>query len=508
MYSGFTIDVYSHFIKVTGYTRQGKDHLKDFAKRRNGQKGLVKIRGRFRPEIVRVFAASTKNRREFRFHRHQLDEVLKHIKNVLYSMNNVQVRYHAPPTAQEVEFNLNPKFELRDIQKGIVDYMSSDSYCKVVNAQTGLGKTVCAATAVGYMGYRTVLVVKGMYVDKWIGDCKEILGLKPGELLVIRGSADLKRLIDLGLSNQLEAKFIIITSKTMFNFYKAYEESNGESDEYGCKPDEFYGVLKAGVRLIDEVHQEFHANFRQDLYTHVQTTIDLSATIETDDPFINNMYKVKYPHEIRYKAIPYNKYIAVEAIHYTFHNPQLIRYERRGMESYSHVEFENSLMKHKKTLENYLVFIGQLVSERFQKHMENGQRCLIFCATVDLCQIVAKYLKELFPQFTTNSYTQENPYEELISNDISVSTIQSAGTAVDIPGLKVCLMTNAVGSKQANEQAVGRLRQLKNWPDVTPLFLYLVCDDIEKHIEYHERKKRYFADKVLTHISRDTKRKI
>ena len=83
-------------------------------------------------------------------------------------------------------------------------------------------------------------------------------------------------------------------------------------------------------------------------------------------------------------------------------------------------------------------------------------------------------------------------------SNIIVSTLKSAGTAIDIPGLKMTVMTVAVGSRQANEQAVGRLRVLKQWPDEQPEFIYLVCADVPSHLEYHRHKKEVLSDKILS----------
>ncbi|MNL29466.1 hypothetical protein D3C87_1511480 [compost metagenome] len=90
----------------------------------------------------------------------------------------------------------------------------------------------------------------------------------------------------------------------------------------------------------------------------------------------------------------------------------------------------------------------------------------------------------------------------MLESDIIVSTLKSLGTAQDIPKLLHVYMTDGLGSSQANLQAMGRLRDtiLKIWPDAVPTFYYLVCEDIEKHIEYHERKKETFQGRVVSHL--------
>lgn len=68
---------------------------------------------------------------------------------------------------------------------------------------------------------------------------------------------------------------------------------------------------------------------------------------------------------------------------------------------------------------------------------------------------------------------------------------------MDIPGLRIAGMTTALSSMQANLQAFGRLRKLKDWPDVTPRFYYFTCEDIPKHVEYANKKKEVFKPVAL-----------
>ena len=100
--------------------------------------------------------------------------------------------------------------------------------------------------------------------------------------MVVRGSQHMTTLIELAKENLLTAKIIIITNTTFRMFIDDYEENN-QTSMYGCKPIELFPLLKAGVRLIDEVHQDFHLNFKIDLYTHIHTTINLTATLKSDN---------------------------------------------------------------------------------------------------------------------------------------------------------------------------------------------------------------------------------
>lgn len=496
------LDVYSHNVKVSGFTRPGKEVLLEYC-RSLAQYGLTRVghgrNSRFVNAMLRVYTAVTADRAEFRFHVHQLNDFLDHLAANGYPKHRLDIHFHLPKPGAAVAFKMNEKFVPKDYQVPVIDYMVSEGHSKVVTLQTGKGKTFCALSATVKLATRTMLVIKGMYVDKWIEDVKDALGLKPGELMTVRGSAHLKALIQLAQAGELEAKFIICTNKTMYNFLQTYEKFNGEMADYGCSPAEFYETCGIGLRIFDEVHQDFHLNYRQDLYTHVPKTISLSATLVSDDPFMNKMYGIMFPQGMRFAGIAYHKYIAATALTYRFFEPNRVRYKSKGRGSYSHVELEEYLMKHKDMLQRYFQMIKHIADVTYIRKAVPGQKLLIFAATVDMCTLLREFLQKQYASYKVSRYVSEDEYENLLSSDITVSTVLSAGTAVDVPGLRIVLMTTALGSRQANDQALGRLRELKDWPDITPEFYYLVCLDIEQHLKYHDMKKENFADKVLSH---------
>lgn len=495
------IDVFSHNVKVYGFSYRGKEALLDYC-RGMAQYGLSKVaHNRFVRVMLRVFAASTADRSEFRFQKSQLEDLLRHLNFHGFTSAEIEINVREVLPGVPADMRMHKHILLRDYQVPIVEFLVFPAPVKVVTLQTGKGKTLCALKACAEIGKRTFLVIKGMYVEKWVSDVREAYQLKAGELIVVRGSAQLKDLMALAEAGELDCKFIICTNKTLYNYLEDYEKFKKDITTLGFPfmPEEFFEKLGVGVRLIDEVHQDFHLNFRLDLYTNVETTINLSATLESDDPFMNRMYEVAFPMKSRFQGAVYDKYIAVKALVYTMNNPNKIRWKAKGRGSYSHIMFEESLMKDKALLARYLEMITIVVENSYIVKREDGQKMLIFAASVQLCGIIAEHLASKWPSLAINRYVSEDNYEVLLSSDIAVSTLKSAGTAVDIPGLMICLMTDALGSKQGNSQALGRLRVLKDWPGITPEFLYLVCRDIPKHIEYHERKVENFSDKVLSH---------
>ncbi len=347
---------------------------------------------------------------------------------------------------------------------------------------------------------RTVIHFKGGYVERWKSDLEETFKFKRGEFLIVRGSKDMIALQKMALEGTLEAKVIIITSATMRDYIKYYEDTNGSTKIYPIKPIDFYPTIGAGFRVTDELHQEFHNNYRIDLYTHIPKSLGLSATMTSSDAFKNRMYDIGYPVMQRHDGGGYNVYIAVTAVLYHMDPDVKIRY--MGAQGYSHTTFEESLMRHKGLLKNYLKIVDHAIYHRFVSVREEGQTALVFFARVDLCTLMVERLRKMYPELNIVRYvgSENDSYEDFLEADIAVSTIGSAGTAVDKPNLRTSFMTTAIDSRQSNEQVLGRTRPLKDWPDVTPEFIYFGCLEIEQHMKYRRNKEEFFRGKVLSHM--------
>lgn len=503
------IDVYSHAIKVTQvYSDRDLRALLSFCKPLV-EMGLEKKGKRFYPKPLRTYAAATRDRKEFSFHRNQLNDLKFHLFNKLYfKEHEAPITYHA--TSLDIyprhDFKVVQMFPPRERQVGIIDYVLDnvtggkwDAIIKMVTLQTGGGKTFIAQYCMNVLKVRTVIHFKGGYVERWKGDLLKTFEFKKGELLIVRGSKDLIALQEMMLAGELKAQVIIITTATMRDYFKDYEESNGRSKVYPIKPIDFYPKMEVGFRIGDEIHQEFHNNFRIDLYTHVPKSLSLSATMEASDAFKNRMYAIAYPPNQRHDGGGYDAFIAVTALKYNLDVNTKIRY--MGAQGYSHTTFEESVMKNERVLKNYLKLIDRAVYDRFVSKFEWGQKMLIFCARVDMCTLLVERLKKMHPDLTTVRYvgSEGDSYEELLEADIGVTTVGSGGTAIDIPNLRVSIMTTFLDSRQSNEQVLGRTRRLKGWPDVTPEFVYFVCMDIEQSVKYMNNKKSFFSGKVISH---------
>lgn len=496
------IDVYSHHIQVSKFGRPVKDALLEYCKT-IAQYGLKRIGLRkFVKAMIRVYVGVTKDREQFNFHRNQLEEIIVFLGRHGVYRKQIWVVEHELYTPPTIEFDYHDNRTPRAYQDPLIHYIVDEGVNKVITLDPGRGKTFIALRAISMLKHRTFFTIKAMYIEKWINDAKEGFNFKKHELMVIKGSSQLKTVIELALAGELDAKIILCSNMTFFQYLKTYEIYGNMVKDLGyhVTPNNFFETLGIGLAVIDEVHQDFHLNYRTHLYSHVPKTLCLSGTLESDDPFINKMYGVMFPESIRCHENERHVYLTVEALIYTMENAdKRIKFINPGMKAYSHTRFEKSIMGQKPLLKKYMDMICDIVQNRYVNRVIGGHKMIVYCSTVKLCTLMANELKRRHPTMKVTRYVSEDEYEEMLTCDIIVSTLKSLGTAIDVPGLSHVLMTDNLGSRQANLQAAGRLRYMHDYPDLSPEFLYLVCTDIEKHREYHVKKMDIFNGRVKIH---------
>lgn len=501
-----TLVVATHHFLVRSIQAAAYPHVISFTQRFI-ERGQVRIPnpGR-RPTIlfnqpVRVYAAATADRKEFRFHINCLPQFLEHMALHFIKDEKIQRIDLLPPAAKKVRLPIKPEWSDRDHQVPVISYGLQDlPVSKFVDLQTGKGKSYSAMRIMAERGVLAVILIKPMYIDKWILDIAKTYDIDTKRIMRVEGGKHLMALIDQAKMGLLDCDLILISNKTYQNWLKTYERFGAASLDlgYGCTPEQFFETLEAGFRLIDEVHQDFHLNFKLDLYTHVEQSLSLSATLLGDNDFINSMYELAYPLKDRYQGGAYDKYARAEAIIYRAADPRRLRWKDAASGYYSHHTFEQSLLRkgNEQMLSNYFTLIRRVLENKWLgAEYHPGDRAIVFVASIAMATALTEYLKKIYPTKDVRRYVEDDPYDNLMDPDLRVSTLLSAGTAVDIALLTHVVMTTALSSSQGNVQGFGRLRKLPD--ERTPTFSYFVCEDIPKHIEYHEKKRKILETRAL-----------
>lgn len=377
----------------------------------------------------------------------------------------------------------------------------------VINDFIVTHNTVTSLVTASKIGKRLAVFVLGRYMDKWVDDIQKTYDISKKEICVIRGNSsllDASHWVSGGsLSDRNELpKVFIISINTISVWAKHYCDNPHDPtlEAYGCQLYEFINELGIGTVIFDEVHQHLYAVYRILCFMNVDWAISLSATLLSKDMIIDRVQHAMFPRHARFEEIKMEKYINCYACSYQvqhFANAR-IQIADYGSTRYSHTAFETSLLKHKTIGKQYIDMIVKLVRDTYHDRYMKDDKCIVFVAMANTAAEVKQAIKhdDLLKSYDTRTYLESDPYENAMEPDIIVSTVLSAGTALDIPNLRVAIMTISVDSPVSNLQTLGRLRKLK---DRDVHFYYLFCGSIPKHVEYHQNKVELFKNRVACH---------
>ena len=493
-----TIDIFSHHVSIsTKYNRAKQALLQLSSTLVEWTSAYVPRRGMVR-KPTKVYALANEEKTIFRFHRHHLDEAKQFLTQQGIKEKQITTRTHQPVAGAAIEFKDISGKTLRkeDNQPEIVDYLASDRPTKILTLQTGKGKTFCTLKALERMGTRAMVITNARHIKTWIKSLKENIELGNRDILQINGAKAMRDLLLLGREKALEAKIIVVSSTTLRNYFTACK--NYETDEYGTLPHEMFETLGVGCKIIDEAHENLHFNFIMELLTHVKTSIYLSATLVSSNTFANKILTILYPPYLRFQGAEYDRYIVAVNLEYGINSVHKLKY--MSAMGYSHNRLEESIFKQSDRRHNYLTMIQGLTESIYINNRQDGHKFLIFASKIETCVAIATMLQSLYPHLKVASFNGDDDDDNFYNQDIVVSTLGSAGTGRDLPGLVATLMTIAQGSRQQAEQVLGRLRKLRgDWANITPKFYYLSCPLIEQHRKYHEKKLEYYKPLVKAH---------
>lgn len=463
---------------------------------------LVPVRGQLFSEPDRVYATRNAKQTEYRFHINSLNDFKLHLDYQGIGIDKLEVITEPMYTPDIVEYKLLTDKTPYDYQQDAIDkYLLPDKpVSKLVDFQTGKGKGLTLQLCVMENKSRLLMIMKSGFLEKWKREMDSVFRLKSKDITIVKGADQLKSLIDDAVDGKPLSKIIMIGLTTMMIWINAHKENPEELKKAGfrCAPDELCKILRVGVRAFDEVHMCFHQCFSIDLHTHAPKTISMSATLFNKDPFISKMYKLMFPLNQRRPTLPLTQYIDVVATFYDFKRPDLIRTRAFGSTFHSSGAMEQSILGNKTTCLRWLELIKHTLEIGYMKVQRPKKRVVIYVYLKDTVNKIVHYLREQYPGYKVSSYIDKDPLDNILSSDITVSTLGSAGTNLDIPDLTNTILARDITSLQSNIQLLGRLRELKTDKHAVTLH-YLVANNIEKSYEYHLDKMKDFQGRVKSH---------
>jgi hypothetical protein len=361
--------------------------------------------------------------------------------------------------------------------------------------------TFCALSAASKKAVRTVIMLPPKYFGIWQKALKETYNNIEGRFVTVSGSAELQMVIDRALDNDLEWDVLLISSVTYRAYIEAYERlgENIKSVGYNVPPPRFHEALQIGLQINDEIQEDPGLVFRTDIFTNVAKQIYLSATPYTGNAFVTKMIDEMLPPETSCELPSYDVYIDAVRLLYSDPTVQSKDYLTPYKNTYNHARYETQMLKNKRRTDAYFNMVKRIVKGVYVNDRLPGQKMLILCATVQFIEKLTRFLQTEFPELVVGQHVSGSDFRKLQTNDLTVSTIKSAGTGQDIIDLREVLLLQATDSKKDNIQILGRLRKLKNFEGVTPRLTYMACQNIAHHVRYARNKEEHFTGKVNSH---------
>jgi len=465
----------------------------------------IKIKG-FSSNISiedRVFVSKIKNKGIYYLHRNQFFHLYNYLNKLNYQLtveDKIDERNYETIFAN---MTVRDGWKLREKQVPVADFiLNNPTGSKLIPLSTGSGKTFISLYSIAKLKQRLAIVILPAYIDKWVNDIINIHNATTTDVMTIQGSKEVRALIYLAKNNELKHNYYIFSNRTLSEYIKTYEENPDLCiDMYGASPIDLFPLLGIGVLLIDETHQHFYSIFKILLYSNVKFHLGLSATLMSDENVVRRVHKIVYPNNTVYGDTMIKKYIDVYPISYVIPDnlKKFFRTNTYGSKNYSHIAFEQSIMRKQDLAERYYKIIDGVIQDYYISEYQPKDKLLIFIATVQMATQLTDFLREKYKDKIVNRYCEDDPYENLMTSDIIISTVLSSGTAVDIPHLRVIIHTVSILSSVSNLQALGRLREL---PDRDVKFCYLYSDNIIKQKIYHMRRVELFKDRVANIIYR------
>lgn len=461
------------------------------------QHGLKKEGRRFVYGPIRTYAARDANKRTYRFHINQWEEFKQALRMFDVSLDKLTIFKRGEYEPFQVELPIFDQWKPREYQEPIINYIGQQMpISKFLELQTGLGKSFCAMSAMSTRQERAFVLVKPMYIEKWLDDMKRTYDIPKEDYYVIQGTDSLLGAMQRQKEGTFKAKIIVASNRTMQMYIKQYEEKGRDILDLGyeCTPEDLFEFFQVGFRLIDEVHQDWHFNYLFDLYTHVRSSLSLSATLLSTDEFIRRTYHTAYPIKDRYIHKELDKYVNCVAYIYGLKEPHKVRYSDPGSDTYSHNAYEAWIMKDDKRFQHYMDMLVYTINDTYIAQYKPGNRLMVFASTKEMCTRMAAHLGLVYPHLDVKRFIAGDPFENLMESDIRCATLIKAGTAVDVDKLQTTIMTNNVLSVQANVQAMGRTRKMKDGQEVN--FVWWCCEDILKHKAYHTARSELARERA------------
>ena len=383
----------------------------------------------------------------------------------------------SPQQGADVSFDMASWFSPKDERqaKAIHHLTTNDDPLRGLAIQTGGGKTATVIKTLSVLQKRA-LITMSRNIKQWVSEIKKFTNLTDDDIYVLQGGASIITLLET-IDTSRFPKIIIGSNKTL----KQWCDQQGGYEDIPPFTD-ICSLFDIGIRVIDEAHLNFYSNLIMDLQINPAITIPLTATFDVNDRKIKTIFDRYYPERIRFGENDYRRYVDIYAYSYiTGYNDVPLR-RLKTQEGYNHSRFEAWLLKNVSKLAHIYENVYRVIIDSHYINIRQPEdKMLIFCSTRQMCRCIANMIQDDYPDEKCGAYLGETDESVLDDLSIIVTTYLSGGVGTDIKNLRTVLLTISMKSRPANEQILGRLREL---PDRTPEFVYIYHKGIPNQVDH------------------------
>jgi hypothetical protein len=349
--------------------------------------------------------------------------------------------------------------------------------------------TFCALFSAHHVGERVLITVLPRFVDIWVKAFGEFYNIKPEDVVVadIIGVPELHQAI---VNNVIDPKIIILPLTKIDIYLKKMRD-----DETLPSLDQVFDDLSCGIRVIDEAHESIYSVYSSLMFGNHKRTFVLSGTLKGDDEFVNKIYNAIFPFSCYLRSPEHTPYMHVVAY---FHRMDMNKHRInvKGFGGFSQNLLEAGILKRPQLFESYYQMLMGAYKQFYLDDYREEQKVLWFFGTIDFCEKFNERLLQDYPDLDSIVFTSKTNKKDPTAyreHRCVVTTPGSCGTGRDIPKLFTVFSPIAVSSSQRNNQMVCRTRPVdKWWPGLMPNFVYFVCSDIPKTVEYGRKRRELF----------------
>lgn len=343
---------------------------------------------------------------------------------------------------------------------------------------TGAGKTYLGIVYTAYLNMKTIIITTSSeWLRQWKDRFIEHTNMLSSEIHNIAGSMDIDNILSKDASIYDKYKVYTVTHATLLSY----------ANEHGWQAiDYIFSKLGIGLKIIDEAHLNFENIYHIDYASSVYRTLYLTATPVRGDSNENKIYQLYFKNIPKLSLFdpdndPHTHYIA-------------LRY-KSGFNAYEIGRCQNKFGFNKQNYCDILIakenfdFISRIVMDMV--YNIPGKK-MFFFATNNAVVFFYNWLRCNYAELQGDIgiYTSINDNKTLaLEKQYILTTSKSAGAAVDVSDLMVCInLAEPTKSPPQNQQRFGRTRAYNSYYiDVVDTSLKVIANYFKQSFPMFEK---------------------